>query len=131
MQTFLPFPDFKKSAMVLDYRRLGNQRNEATTLLRAIQNPSEPWGHHPAAKMWRGYRSALLAYRDAIVIEWVNRGYKNSCPILNEPVDIFPSWLGQESFHASHRAVLLHKDPVYYGKFGWLDQPYNKTIWPI
>ena len=131
MQTFLPFSDFKKSAMVLDYRRLGNQRNEATILLRASQCPSEPWGHHPAAKMWRGYYSALLSYRDAIIIEWVNRGYKNNIPIMNNPVDRYPPWLGQESFHASHRSVLLSKDPVHYGKFGWLEQPYNKAIWPV
>lgn len=26
MQTFLPYPDFKKSAQCLDYRRLGKQR---------------------------------------------------------------------------------------------------------
>jgi hypothetical protein len=117
--------------MFLDYRRLGNQRNEATTLLRAIQNPSGPWGHHPAARMWRGYSSALLAYRDAIILEWISRGYKNSIPIFNEPVTSYPTWLGQESLHSSHRAVLIHKDPVYYGKFGWIEQPRINVIWPV
>ena len=131
MQTFLPFADFKKTAMVLDYRRLGNQRNETTILLRAIQNPLGPWGHHPAARMWRGYHSALLAYRDAIVVEWLNRGYKNTIPVMNEPVIAYPPWLGQESLHAAHRAVLLHKNPVYYGKFGWLEQPMTSVLWPV
>jgi hypothetical protein len=131
MQTFLPYPDFKKCAMVLDYRRLGNQRNEATALLKAIDNPSGPWGHHPAARMWRGYNSALLAYRDAIILEWLSRGYKNNIPVFNNPVSAMPPWIGQESLHSSHRAVLIHKDPTYYSKWGWIEQPYDKVLWPV
>jgi len=37
MQTFLPFPDFKKSASCLDYKRLGKQRVEGLQILNAIQ----------------------------------------------------------------------------------------------
>ena len=33
MQTFLPYPDFVKSAQCLDYRRLGKQRVEAKQIL--------------------------------------------------------------------------------------------------
>ena len=37
MQTFLPYPDFKKSASCLDYKRLGKQRVEGLQILNAIQ----------------------------------------------------------------------------------------------
>ena len=33
MQTFLPYPDFKKSLQTLDYRRLGKQRIEAYQII--------------------------------------------------------------------------------------------------
>jgi len=35
MQTLLPYPNFAKSAACLDWKRLGNQRNEAFIVLRA------------------------------------------------------------------------------------------------
>ena len=37
MQTFLPFPDFKMSAQVLDYKRLGKQRVEALQILKTLK----------------------------------------------------------------------------------------------
>lgn len=36
MQTFLPYPDFRQSAKVLDRARLGKQRVECLQLARAI-----------------------------------------------------------------------------------------------
>lgn len=36
MQTFLPYPDFKKSASVLDNKRLGKQRLECLQILRTL-----------------------------------------------------------------------------------------------
>ena len=35
MQTFLPYPDFARSARCLDNRRLGKQRVESYQILRA------------------------------------------------------------------------------------------------
>ena len=44
MQTFLPYPDFVKSALVLDYRRLGKQRVEARQILDIIVNDKKALG---------------------------------------------------------------------------------------
>ena len=37
VNTFLPYPDFVKSAKALDYKRLGKQRVEAWQILRALR----------------------------------------------------------------------------------------------
>jgi hypothetical protein len=42
VQTFLPFPDFDRTARVLDDRRLGKQRVEALQVLRALTVPATP-----------------------------------------------------------------------------------------
>lgn len=36
MQTFVPFPDFARSAAVLDDKRLGKQRVEVLQIVRAL-----------------------------------------------------------------------------------------------
>src|SRR4030042_2517495 len=41
MQTFLPYPDFKKSLQALDYRRLGKQRVEAYQIIRILKAASQ------------------------------------------------------------------------------------------
>ena len=40
---------------------------------------------------------------------------------------VYPSWLGNDLFHSSHRANLLRKDKEFYSKFCWnesADSPY-------
>ena len=61
MQTFLPYPDFAKTATVLDPRRLGKQRVEAMQILRALNWPVYGWKHHPAVLIWQCYEEALAA----------------------------------------------------------------------
>ncbi len=132
MNTFLPYPDFVESARCLDARRLGKQRVEAMQILRAIANPKYGWQHHPALQMWRGYEQALALYMNAIITEWVRRGYKNNIPLNNVQGDVkMPPWLGNARFHASHRSNLLRKDPSYYGQFHWEDPPDLPYLWPI
>lgn len=98
MQTFLPFKDFKASAKVLDYSRLGKQRAEVKQLLIGIYfqelktngvlasqariNPEilssdfyKIARNHPAKIMWEDYPFALIAYGLAICKEWRSRGY--------------------------------------------------------
>jgi hypothetical protein len=41
MQTFLPYPNFKKSLQILDYRRLGKQRVEAYQIIRILKAASQ------------------------------------------------------------------------------------------
>lgn len=147
MQTFLPYPDFRISAKHLDYRRLGKQRVECKQLLNALgyhivvnqlmAYPNGPlkmgWANHPATKMWRGYELALAEYQADMIREWESRGYNNTMErvIIPDEVDlVYPPWLGDEAFHASHRSNLLRKDPVFYGKYGWTEPHDLEYIWP-
>jgi hypothetical protein len=142
MQTFLPYPDFAQSAKCLDMRRLGKQRVEVLQLLKALI-AGGGWSNHPATKMWRGYEQALTDYGFAIIEEWVERGYKDSCrdkiyELISGVAEnwwpgetVLPPWLGNEEFHAAHRSNLLRKDPVHYGQFGWTESDDLPYIWPV
>jgi hypothetical protein len=129
MQTFLPYPDFKKSLKTLDYRRLGKQRVEAYQIVRAIKFGGG-YRNHPAVKMWRGHINALKLYYNLSIDEWVSRGYKNrmeKMPIHGRTV--FPKWFGNEKFHAAHCSNLLRKDHSYYGQFGWQEKRDLPYLW--
>lgn len=133
MQTFLPYESFLGSAVTLDYRRLGKQRVEAKQILNALEPESTSrWRNHPAVRMWEGYTNALIVYYNHIIREWCSRGYKNNMPFINVKGDvIYPPWLGDERLHASHRANLLRKDPIFYGKYYWNEDPKAPYWWPV
>jgi hypothetical protein len=135
MQTFLPYPDFEKSAACLDYKRLGKQRVEAYQIINVlVSNKTEGgWVNHPAVRMWRGHIAALQQYYNTIVTEWISRGYKNNMRLysISIPDVRYPLWLGDEKFHASHRSNLLRKFPEHYGKFGWKESSNLPYIWPV
>ena len=129
MQTFLPYPDFKKSLQTLDYRRLGKQRVEAYQIIRAIKYGGG-YRNHPAVKMWRGHINALKLYYNLSLDEWIGRGYRNN--MLEMPIRgkiAYPEWFGRNCFHAAHRSNLLRKDLVYYGKFGWKESSDLPYLW--
>ncbi|MFO7996327.1 MAG: MSMEG_6728 family protein [Dehalococcoidia bacterium] len=130
MQTFLPYPEFDKSAAVLDRQRLGKQRVEAFQIVRAITLGSG-WSNHPIVRMWTGFENALKLYSNVMVEEWVRRGYRNNLGIYDlAGCEIaYPWWLGIEEFHASHRAALLAKDYCYYSKYGWAETPRINYLW--
>ena len=79
MQTFLPYPDFKRSAEVLDRQRLGKQRSEALVLLRICRDGKSRWMNHPIWKMWSKNPEALALYGVVICEEWTRRGYRDTC----------------------------------------------------
>lgn len=137
MQTFLPYADFAQSASVLDRQRLGKQRVETLQVAKAIVTGSG-WVNHPVTKMWSNHLGALVTYQRAICFEWTNnRGYKDTC--LEKTIAIaetlgdsdFPDFIGDESFHASHRSNLLRKDAHHYGQFGWTERDDLEYVWPI
>lgn len=139
MQTFLPYPEFSKSAACLDHRRLGKQRIEVLQILEALQFGTR-WSNHPATKMWRGCEGALVEYGLAICSEWINRGYidytrfeikKHQKDIIGPIIGpiIRPHWLGG-LIHKTHQSKLLQKDYNWYKKFGW-DVPLDLAYyWP-
>jgi hypothetical protein len=132
MQTFLPYPDFARSAACLDSRRLGKQRVEAYQILNTLADPARRgWRRHPAVAMWRGYEDALRLYMNAMIAEWVRCGYRNTmplAPVAGEPV--MPPWLGDSAFHASHRSNLLRKNPAFYSRYGWSEPRDLPYVWP-
>lgn len=134
MQTFLPFADFQQSASVLDYRRLGKQRVETMQVLNILLNRTETkgWKNHPVTLMWTGYEGALQQYQNCILIEWINRGYKNNIQFEEiDPSAKMPPWFGLDEFHISHQSNLLRKDFEYYSQY-FTDVPNNiPYFWPV
>jgi hypothetical protein len=141
VQTFLPYPSFRESALVLDRARLGKQRVEALQVLRALTVPGYGWRNHPAAKMWTGRIPALTKYALVVTDTWIERGHADSVrdqvivfapdvDVLTQDEIAMPGWLGDADFHASHRSNLVRKDPEFYAPvFGDVppDLPY---VWP-
>ena len=130
MQTFLPYSNFRKTAEVLDYRRLGKQRVEGMQIINTIVNPNQKgWRNHPIVIMWTPYVQALMVYTNTIINEWINRGYNNNMKLYDIDTIVMPHWLGREEFHASHRANLLRKDFKHYSQFGWTENPRTPYVW--
>lgn len=148
MQTFLPHPDFERSARSLDPKRLGKQRVECIQGVRGLTWETYGWKNHPAVKMWRGYEEALGRYSLVCCEVWLELGFADTCAatvradlakvgitdIRTQPelaaVDALPPWLGDERFHGSHQSSLVRKDPAYYApRFPGVpdDLPYH---WP-
>lgn len=149
MQTFLPYPDFRASALVLDRRRLGKQRVEALQVLRGLIVPGYGWRRHPAVRMWAGYEEALVRYGLEVCKVWREAGHQDTCaaslvrglaacrpgePVRAQPqlasAGELPPWIGDDPFHRSHRSALVRKDPATYAPlFPGVpdDLPY---VWP-
>jgi pyrimidine dimer DNA glycosylase len=149
VQTFLPFPDFERSARALDPKRLGKQRVEALQVLRALTRDGYGWASHPAVLMWKGFEEALGRYGLTCCAVWTERGYGDTCAAtigqdLHEAgiravrtqddlaaAGALPTWLGEAALHRSHQSSLLRKDPEHYAAlFPGVpdDLPY---VWPI
>ena len=129
VNTFITYWDVDEIAESLDYRRLGKQRVEAYQIWRANQGITKGWRNHPAARMWKGYECALATYTNAMIREWISRGYKNTMQFLPHCKNpIFPPWWGKESVMLSHRASLNKKMPEFYT----FDVPeFEGYVWPI
>jgi len=123
VNTFLPYPNFKRSVGVLDWRRLGKQRAEAKQILKALRGDYDDtgaWINHPAVLMWEGFEGPLCIYGINACSEWVKRGYKDNTigwflDMAHEyETCIEPWWMGLEDFHRSHQSNLIRKDPAHY-----------------
>ncbi|HLM63075.1 MAG TPA: MSMEG_6728 family protein [Acidimicrobiales bacterium] len=149
MQTFLPYPDFARTAALLDSRRLGRQRVEALQVLRALTVPGYGWQSHPVVLMWRGHEEALGRYGLTIVEAWCAKGFGDTCaqsirrelvgagvaPVRSQAdlarAGALPPWLGDETVHRSHRSALVRKDPDWYRPL-FPDVPDDLPyVWPV
>ena len=144
MQTFLPYPNFIRTAKALDGRRLNNQVNEGLVILKTLTGHSDGWKHHPAVKMWQGYEVALAQYIMAIADEcrrrWENEEawYKRMDTIFtllpnHRKSDLvpMPPWMGDEAFHRAHRQALLAKMPERYRQFWPHEEAKIDYVWPV
>lgn len=134
MQTFLPYADFKKSAEVLDTKRLGKQRVEAYTIINILEGrtKSDAWKNHPAVLMWHGHVEALKQYFNVISKEWIKRGFKHTMGFYEENNNCkMPLWLGNKNFHESHKSNLLRKDKAYYSQFFSNIEENLDYVWPV
>ena len=138
MQTFLPYKDFKKTAQVLDDKRLFKQLVEARQIINLITTGKTKSGrkyrgflNHPAKFMWEGYSDALKEYANEMLIEARRRKkVKTSMRKLSVGQITCPKWLGNKNFHSSHKSALLKKDYSYYKQFKWKEKPKIDYIWP-
>lgn len=141
MQTFLPYPDFQKTARVLDDRRLFKQAVEAQQLINLITTGKTKSGrkfrgyhNHPIVKIWRCCPLALKKYYNTILSEVRRRGQTKSklkkYSLPTGPLQ-YPSWLGNRHFHAAHRAALLVKNFNHYSQFNWKEKPQINYFWPV
>ena len=133
VQTFLPYPDFERSARALDLKRLGKQRVEGIQVIRALTRTDYGWRHHPAVLMWRGHPEALGRYALTCCAVWSELGFADTCAAtigtdlraagvttVRTQAELaaagrLPTWLGDPDFHRSHQSALLRKDPAHYG----------------
>jgi hypothetical protein len=133
MQTFLPYPNIRKSLECLDNKRLGKQRVEAMQIINALERDGGAWYNHPATQMWKYHINTLKLYHNIAIDLWIARGFKNTMKqyeISDITVPILPAWFGNPAFHASHRSNLLRKNPEWYGQFGWTEPNDLPYIWP-
>lgn len=131
-QTFLPYPDFEKTARALDYKRLGKMRVESRQIMTALiylknndlykidkrgRRRKRGWLYHTATQMWVGFEGALAIYCNTMIREWIRRGYKNTMYLYNEKdYEIkMPPFIGNKAFHLSHQSNLVRKNPEFYG----------------
>jgi hypothetical protein len=148
MQTFLPYPDFERSARALDVKRLGKQRVECIQVLRGLTRSDYGWRHHPAVLMWKGFEEALGRYAFTMCEVWGERGFGDTCAatiaadlreadvsvVRRQPelaaAGALPPWLGDPAFHRSHQSSLVRKDPAHYRPL-FPDVPDDlEYVWP-
>jgi hypothetical protein len=73
---------------------------------------------------------ALKLYLNYSIEEWIVRGFKNTMNFEKfDELPVVPDWFGNEKFHASHRSNLLKKDPEFYSKYGWTEDPSDPYVW--
>jgi hypothetical protein len=149
MQTFLPYPDFERSARALDRRRLGKQRVECLQVFRGLTVPTYAWRHHPAVLMWRGHEEALGRYALTCCEVWAGLGFGDTvaCTLQTELAAVgigtvrsqdelaasgaLPPWLGDADFHRSHQSSLLRKDPAHYRPLFPHVPDDLEYVWPV
>lgn len=139
MQTFLPYPDFRQSAEVLDKKRCWKQVVEASQILDVLEGRKIGWINHPVVKMWEGYIHELKIYFNAFLKvckhkHKINTKYKYFQVVSQYMVQNYemPWWLGNPEFHRAMRSRLIEKNRDFYFPLFPEDEGFNggKYFWP-
>jgi hypothetical protein len=115
MNTFLPFPDYEKSARCLDSRRLRKQQVECKQIVEILNGKGSGWAHHPAVLMWVGQSNALISYAAEIASECARRGFSTASYMATQAYyDVTkdlgePWWLRTVDFHYAYQSKLMFK----------------------
>ena len=132
MNTFLPHPDYAISAAMLDNQRLGKQRAEVKAIYEMCRNPR--FATQPVVRTWRDHLWHLMAYGIACCDEWTKRGFEDNLKPFFEfvqrglPQGPKPEF--SKLFHATMRANLIRKYPMFYSRYKWTEQPMEGYAWP-
>jgi hypothetical protein len=146
MQTFLPYKNFKKSAIVLDKKRCWKQVVETKQIISILTDTvpqSRTWYNHPAVQMWIGHEELLKSYYNKFLSICVfTHKIRTQLPAyeidINSTTYSKPWWLGKKKFHCAMRARLIEKDEAFYlplfpkykgyndGKYWWPDMKTKK-----
>ena len=121
VNTFLVHSDYALSCKALDKSRLGKQRVEAAQIIDAITalkagDSNRGWVNHPATRSWVNNLDSLKLYFNAVVNEWIARGFTNNYELYTgiDPSVEKPYWVDCSAVHYSHMAQLIQKDELYY-----------------
>jgi len=122
MQIFLPYPNFKQSAQVLDNQRAIKQSLECVSIYNTLTGKSEAWQSHPIMKMWKNCHDAVAFYHYFNICELFARNINVSpdsiCDkdiLIKEKSIKYPDWFNDERLEkvcSSTRSRLLFKGRV-------------------
>lgn len=128
----MPFADFEKTFYILDYKRLGKQRQETLQILKAMLGIVKHYKSQSAARAWKGCERGLCEYGIKCCNMWRRRGYQDNTQVIFEEIlkehlkdrsIVYPRWIGYEPFHSNQRAILLGKNYLWYNSFNWSESP--------
>lgn len=72
---------------------------------------SNGFSQHPAVRMWLGFETALKAYINAHIEEWIKRGCENNMIIYDIPKDYKrPQWTYSKKIIYNYRAALIQRE---------------------
>jgi hypothetical protein len=128
MITYVPFPSFTRSVIVLSDKHLNVVREGSLEILYTLWKELGQNLHEdvPELMRWKRYEGALIQYARATDEEWRQRqsglvGVKSVMDWLDLYRDLFPAeswqmplWFGNADFHRAERELLYAADPVHY-----------------
>lgn len=119
MKMYIPVPDFRKSAQILDRELLRQTALECATALRSLTGVEKlrdwSWKSRPGIEMWRTYECALYTYFSILNVEMVTRGMKPllyPLPMIQNCKLVLPHWFGEHSFHVAQQSELIRTEKL-------------------